>query len=194
MHHLVQHRVLDFRPGVPRDVSPAQRQLERPATANVHREVAQPAPHSAGKSDVNLSECPAEVSDVELPVQRFQSVEQSQVAWAWSLLSRPSFVDGVGLNRKFEKRALGLAAEWTGNPRIEEPYNGLQHVIRRKCIAAVNPEHPAPEAQHDGPIGVGQDAFDLTEAESVEACRKIVFEEIALTSCTAVPLPRRQSP
>jgi len=187
--------VLDLGPGVPGDVPPAQAQLEWPAAPDVHGELAQPAPHPAGESDLDLSECSAEVPNVELSMQCFQPVKESEIAGTRALLASPPLVRRIGVNRELEKRAFGLATEWTRNPRIEESYDRLQHVIRRKSIAPVDPEHPAIQGQHDGPVGVGQNSFHLTETKSPEPGRKIVFKQITLTRRPAGPLPRRcQSP
>jgi hypothetical protein len=85
MHHLVQHRVLDFGPGVPSDVPAANRDLVRAPGLKIDRELAEPAPHAARESDRNLTQSSAEISKVELAMHRLQPVEQGHITRASSL-------------------------------------------------------------------------------------------------------------
>lgn len=85
MHHLVEHRVLDFGPGVPREVPPAHGDLEGLAGAEIHTHLAEPAPHPAGDADGYLAEGAAEVLGVEALVELSQTVEQEEISRSGSL-------------------------------------------------------------------------------------------------------------
>jgi hypothetical protein len=85
MHHLVEHRVLDFGPGVTRKVPAAHGDLERAAGAELHAYFAQPAPHPAGDADRYLAERAAEVLGVETLMELGQTVEQQQIAGSGAL-------------------------------------------------------------------------------------------------------------
>ena len=147
MDHLVQHRVLDFRPRMAVDVAPAERNLRCLSGFTVDRKLAEAALHSAGKPDGNGGQPTTEVPAIQLVMERFQAVDQAEV-------SRPSPFPSCGplgwrdirLNRKIEELSFCSPAERTGNPRIQEAHDRLQHVVRSKPIPAVNSEHPPAEA------------------------------------------------
>jgi hypothetical protein len=70
----MQHGVLDFRPGVPGDVPPAEADLCGTAGLEVNRELAQTALHPTREPDRNFSEGSAEVLTVELAMERLEPV------------------------------------------------------------------------------------------------------------------------
>jgi hypothetical protein len=107
MHHLVQHGVLDLGPWVPSDVPPAYAQLERPAGADVHRELPQPGTHAARKPDPDLLEGTVEVPGVELTVYCFQPVEHQHVTRPAPLLPLRSGLGWrIGMHRELEELPL----------------------------------------------------------------------------------------
>jgi hypothetical protein len=74
VHHLVQHRVLDLAPWMSCKVPAADRDLERPTGPDLHRELAQPGAHPAGKPDRDLTQSSTEVPGIQLLMQRGQPV------------------------------------------------------------------------------------------------------------------------
>ena len=56
--------------------------------------------------------------------------------------------------------------------RVEEPDDRAEHPVGRAGVAAVQPQHPPGEADHDGAVGVGEDPVDVAEAEQLEPVRR----------------------
>ena len=61
VHHLVQQRLLHLAPPMPRDVPPADGDLDRLPAADVHAQLAESRPHPAGESDGQGGQVAAEV-------------------------------------------------------------------------------------------------------------------------------------
>jgi hypothetical protein len=111
VNHLVQQRVLDLVPPMPRDMASAQGKLDRSTGANIHRELSQPAAHPAGEPDGDLLQHSTEMFLIELAMERLEPVKQEYV-------SRTGAVSAPGshrrrrmlFHRELEKLALGHAA------------------------------------------------------------------------------------
>jgi len=119
VHHLVQHGMLDLGPCVPRDVTPADGDIEWAAGPDLNRELTQAGAHAAGEPDRDLAQGPAEVLRVQSLVKAGEPVQQDQITGASPLPRtrlRPGW--GVLLHREMEKLALGRAAEGTRNPAV----------------------------------------------------------------------------
>jgi hypothetical protein len=176
MHHLVQQRVLDLGPTVPGDVPAAQGELHRPAGPNVHRELAQPAAHAAGEPDRDLSQCTTEMLRVQLPVPRFQPMQQKHVSGMGTIATPWSRCRGrVLLHREPEKLTLRRSTERSRNLGIQEPYDGLEHSIRSGRVAPMNSENPPAETEHHRSIGLCDDPVNVSEAELLESERKLIL-------------------
>jgi hypothetical protein len=184
VNHLVQQGMLHLAPGMPRDVTPADGDIDGLAGPDLNRELTQPGAHAARKPDRDIPQSAAEVLRVEPPMQALQPVEQRNI-------SRPGALSPFGsrrgwrvrLHRKCQELALGQLPQRPRHSRIEEPGNRLKYPIRRKSIAPMNPKHALIEAQHDGSVGMGEYPFDIVEAEGLEPNRETVFESRGLPRC-----------
>jgi len=73
------------------------------------------------------------------------------------------------LNGKCQELPLGGSAQHAWHPRIEEPYDCLEHSVRRKGVALVDAQGPASgDAQHNGAVVMGQDAGNIAKSEQME--------------------------
>jgi len=170
VYHLVQQGVLDLGPCVPRDVTPADGDIEWAAGPDLNRELTQAGTHAAGEPDRDLAQGPAEVLRVQSLVKAGEPVQQDQITGASPLARagpRPGW--GVRLHRKRQELALGRAAEHPRDSRIQEPDNRLEDTIRGKGIAPVNSENTLIETEHDSAVGVGNHSSDVAEAENGQA-------------------------
>ncbi len=201
--HLMQQRVLNLAPRVPRDVAAADGNTEWTSGSDLHRELTEAGAHAARYPDRNLPQRPTEVLEVELPVQAHQSEKHRNI-------TRPRAFSAFGsgarwrmlLNWKREELTLGPEAQRPRHPGVQELDDGLQHSIRRKSIAPVNPENPLIEAEHHRSVGVGLNLFDVTKAKGLKPNRETILKSGGLPRCpadpltfyAAVPLPRLHSP
>jgi hypothetical protein len=102
---------------------------------------------------------------VQLAMQRFDSMEQENVARPRTL---PADVLGrrrMLFHREVQKLPLGGSSEATRNPGIEESDNGLEHLIRGGRVAPMDPEHRPAETKHDSSIGVSKHPIDIPQSE-----------------------------
>ena len=165
----MQHGVLDLGPGVPREVMPAEGDLLDLPGAAVHRELAQPGAHPAGQPDRDRGERAAEVLEVEPLVEVAEALQQDQVAGTRPVAAhRPERRRRVLLDRKAEKLPLGQAARGARHARVEEPDDRAEDPVRRHGVAAMQPQHPPGEADHDGAVGVGEDPVDVAKPYQLE--------------------------
>jgi hypothetical protein len=177
------------------EVSSAHADLGRAAGLEVHRELAETAPHPTGDPDRNLAQSSTEVLTVELAVEHLEPMEQGDVtrprplSWGGPLRCRC-----VGLDREPEELPLGSTPERPWNPRVQEPNDRLQHAIRSERVAPMDAEHPTVEAEHHRLVGVSEDAFDFPETQRLQAVGKTILEQKTLPRGPAAPLPRFQSP
>jgi hypothetical protein len=81
------------------------------------------------------------------------------------------------IHRKPEKLPLGSTPRCARNPRIQEPNDGPQHVIRSAGIAAMQPENSPAETQHYSSIGVGDNPINISEPKLIEPAWQAVFEQ-----------------
>ena len=177
MHHLVQQRVLDFRPTVPGDVLPAQGELERPTGPDIHGQLPQPPAHPAGEPDRNLPQSPAEVFLVEPAMEFLEPVQQKHVTGTGALASpRSRRRRGMLLHRELEKLALGHAAERPTDSRVEEPNDCLEHPVGSVGIASMNPEDSPVEAEHHRAVGMGDDSINISQPELLKPDGKTILE------------------
>jgi hypothetical protein len=166
VYHLVQQGVLHLGPCVPCDVTSADRDIERSAGPDLDGQLTQPGAHAAGEPDRDLAQRPTEVLRVQSLMKAGEPVQQDQITRASSLpRARPRPGWRVRLNRKRQELALGRPAEHPRHSRIQEPDNRLEHAIRSKGIASVNPENTLTEAEHHGAVSMGKDPVDLLETE-----------------------------
>ena len=120
MYHLVQQRVLDLLPCVPRDVTTADGDIERAAGPDLDCQLTQPGAHAAGEPDGDLTQGTGEVLRVQSLVQAGEPVQKNQITGASSFpRARPRPRWGMLLDRELEKLALGRAAQSTRNPAVE---------------------------------------------------------------------------
>ena len=82
MHHLVQNRVLDFRPRVAQDMTPADGDLGGPTGAEVYRQLSEPGAHPAGDPDRDGAEAAAEMLPVQPLMAGREALQQGDVARA----------------------------------------------------------------------------------------------------------------
>jgi hypothetical protein len=119
VHHLVQHRVLDLSPRMPIEVSPAQSDLCSAARLRVHRKLSQTALHTIGDPNRDLWQRTTEVPLVELPMQIFQPMEQSQIARTRPVPPLRSLRRGnVGVHREIQKLSLRVSTENAGHSGV----------------------------------------------------------------------------
>jgi hypothetical protein len=74
VHHLVQQGVLDFGPGVPRQVAATHRDLRGAAGAEIGGELSQPGAHPARQPDRNVTQRATEMLRVEAPARGLKLV------------------------------------------------------------------------------------------------------------------------
>jgi hypothetical protein len=193
--------MLDFRPCVPRDMTPADGDIQRPAGSDLDRELTEAGAHAAGEPDGDLAQGPPEVLRVQSLVKACEPVQEDQIAGA-SPLARawPRPGRGVRLYRKRQKLTLGRAAERTRNPAIEKTHDRLEHPVRRKGVTSMNAEDASIEAEHHGAVSMGKDPFDLPETEHGQTIPEqrvqllTRFPFAPLRAGSASPLPRLHSP
>jgi hypothetical protein len=174
MHHLVQNRVLDFRPRVAKDMTPADGDLGGPTGCEVYRQLSEPGAHPAGDPDGDGAEAAAEMLPVQPLMAGREAPQQGDVARAGALAAGPARGRWrVQLHREAQELPLGETAHGTGQSRIQEPDDRAKHPVRRAGVPLVETE-PAPrrERNHDGAIGMGVYAADITKAEEFETVRE----------------------
>jgi hypothetical protein len=160
VHHFVEHGVLDLGPGVPRDVSAAQRDLGHLAGLEVNGKLTQAALHPAGEPDRYLAEGTAKVLEVELLVEAGEPVQQEYVTRSGAVPPLGPRAQGHMLvNWKSQELALGKPAQRAGYTRVQEPYYRAEHPVRRVGVAKVNSEPTLrAQAQHDASVRVSSEA------------------------------------
>jgi hypothetical protein len=155
----------------------AHGQLDRPAGPDIHRELTQPAAHSAGEPDRDLPQSPAEMLQVEPAMEFLEPVKQQDVAGAGALAALGSGRRWrVLLHRELEKLALGHAAKRPRDSRVEEPNDCREHPVGRVRVASMNPEDPPVEAEHHRTIGVGDDSINISQPELLKPDGKTILE------------------
>ena len=195
MDHLVEHGVLDFSPGMPLDVTPAQGDLGGLSRPAVDGQLTQAPLHSAGEPNRYFGQQATEVTVVQFAVQRFELVEQAHIARPGPLgSSRPWSGRRILLGGKFEELPFSQPPERPRNARIEEPDHGREHSIRRKRVAPVDPQHPPAQAQHHSLIGVGEYTLDILQTQRRQPFRQTVLNEKTLPRVPAYPLTRPHNP
>jgi hypothetical protein len=173
----MQHRVLDLRPGMPGEVSPAQADFGRLASLEIDRELAEAASHAARYPDGDLAQSSSKMLRVQLMMKIFQPMEKKHVsgpspfAASWSLRRLH-----IGVGGKLEELSFCGFSERPRHPGIQKPNDGLQHAIRRETIAPVDPEDPLAKAQHHRLVRMSQDLFDVPETERLQPFGKTVFK------------------
>jgi hypothetical protein len=191
VYHLVQQGVLDLGPCMPRDVAPADGDIEWAAGPDFHCELAKAAAHAAREPDRDLAQNATEVLRVELPMQALQPVEQPDI-------SRPGALSPLGLrpgrrilmDRKRQELLLGPPAQRPGHPRVQEPDDGLEHTIGGKRIPLVNSENTSIEAEQYDSVGMSKDLVDFPETEGLKPGWETVLKSRGLPRCPAASLPR----
>ena len=120
-------------------------------------------------------------------MQRLEAMEQPHVARTrplpapgWCRRSRVFF------HGELEKLPFRRPAKHPRNPRVEKPDDCLQHGIGSVRVTAMNPEHSAVKAQHDGAVGMGDDFIDVSEPELPKPEWEMVVQQEQLCR---VPLP-----
>jgi hypothetical protein len=162
MHHLVQHRVLHLRPGMPGEMPPAQADFIGPASLEIDRELAETAAHPAGDPDRNLAQSSAEVLRVQLTMEALQAMEEQDISGTGSLGTRRSLRRGrVGLHRKFEKLSFCGSPERSTHPGIQEPNDCLEHTIGSEGVTPMYAQDPLAKAEHHRLVRVGEDTLDI---------------------------------
>jgi hypothetical protein len=170
VYHLVQQGMLDLGPCMPRDVTPADGDIEWASGPDVNGELTQAGAHAAREPDRDLAQGRAEVLRVQLPMKAGEPVQEDQIPGASPLpRARPRPRWGVQLHRKRQELAFGCSAARPRNPRVEEPDNGFQHTIGGISVAPVNPENALIEAEHHRTVGVGDNSLYLPQAEHGQA-------------------------
>jgi hypothetical protein len=150
VHHLVEHGVLHFGPGMAQHVAPADRDLARPAAPDIHHDLTEAGAHPAGQSDRDHPQGSSEMVGIESLVQGSETLQQCQVSRTGAIAALgPRRRRGVLLDREGQKLAFGPATGCPGHPWVEEPDDGAEHPVRGAGVAAVQPEHAARrEADH----------------------------------------------
>jgi hypothetical protein len=171
VHHFVQHRMLDFRPVVTRQMAPAERDLDRPPALQVHRQLTEPDPHATGDPDRNVAQRTIEVAGIQLLVEPAKTVQQPEIAGPGAIrLNRAVRRPRELLDREGQKLPLGGAALGPRQTGIQKTDDRGQDIVGGERIPAVEPEDVSgPDAYHDGAIGVGDDMGEVAEAEAVQA-------------------------
>ncbi len=96
---------------MPRDVTPADSDIERSAGPDLYRELTQTGAHPAREPDRNLAEHAGKVLLVEVVVEDFQPVKQCQVTGSGALATLPPRRGWHDLvYRERQKLALGCPA------------------------------------------------------------------------------------
>jgi hypothetical protein len=197
VYHLVQHRMLDLGPRMPRDVAAADGDIEWQAGPDLDRQLTQPGAHARREADRNLAQAPAEVLRVQALVQGCEPVQEDQIAGASPLThARSRRGWRMRLHRKRQELPLRRPAEHTRNTAVQKTHDRLEHPVRSKGVASMNTEDTPVEAEHHRTVGVGNDSLYLPEAEHGQAISEqmYVLSATLLTCCPAVPLSRLHSP
>jgi len=182
VHHLMEHGVLDLRPGMVSKVTPADSDLHWRPGPDAHRQLTETGAHPAGKPDRNLAQRPTEVPSVQILVKRDEAVQQDQIA-------RPGLLPGtwpgprrrVILDRERQEFALRRPPQHPRDSRIEEAYDRLQDLVRCVGVASMNAEHPPAETEHHRAVGVGDDPIDISESELLQPERQVILEQKQLS-------------
>ena len=191
VHHLVQHRVLHLGPRVAQQVAAADRDLERPAGAEVDGQLAEPGAHPAREPDRDGPERAAEVLGVEPLVERRPGgASQHEVAGPRALAP-----DGRGGGGAYS--STGKPRNSRSAPRRSGPGQARSRGTGRSRAARGRARwrsrdaagaRAAREADHDGPIGVSEDPVDVAKAQLRETVRE------QLVHVTGPDRPRRPRP
>jgi hypothetical protein len=81
----------------------------------------------------------------------------------------------VRLDLELEELALRHAAHRSWQARVEKADDRPEDPVRGAGIASMQPKHPPrPEAHHDDPIVVGDDAGHAPKAEEAQARGQVV--------------------
>jgi hypothetical protein len=151
---------------MPNEVATAHPDFHGAAGLNVDRDLAQPALHPARDPDGDLCQGSAEMLRVQPAMEVLEPIQQAYISGAspfaaeWFLRYR-----SIRMDWEIEKLSFRGSPQRSGDPRIQKPDNGLQHIIRRKGIASVYSEDPPAQAQHHGLVRVGEHSFDIFETE-----------------------------
>jgi hypothetical protein len=81
----MQHRVLDLGPRMSCQVPAADRDLQRPAGPDLHRQLTQPGAHAAREADRNLPESSREVIGIQPLVELCEPVQENEIPRASAL-------------------------------------------------------------------------------------------------------------
>jgi hypothetical protein len=118
------------------------------------------------------------VLQIQLTMERLETMEQTHVARPrWLLPAGPRWRRRMFLHGKLEKLALSHTAEDSGNPGIKKPDNRFQNGIRSVRVAAMNPQNPPVQAEHDGAVRVGDDSIDIAQPQLLKPGREMVIEQ-----------------
>ncbi len=171
VYHLMQQGVLDLGPCVPRDVTPADGNIECAAGPDLHRELPQAGAHAAREPDRDLAQGPAKVLSVQPLVKTGEPVQEDQVPGASPLArERPRPGWGIRLNRKRQKLTFGCSPQHSRNSRIQESDNRREHSVRSRGVSLMDPQDsPIGDAEHDGSVGMGNHSSHVSEAEHGQA-------------------------
>ncbi len=202
VYHLMQQGVLDLGPCVPRDVTPADGNVECAAGPDLHRELAEAGAHAAREPDRDLAQGPAKVLSVQPLVKTGEPVQEDQVPGASPLArERPRPGWGMRLYRERQKLTFGCSPQHSGNSRIQESDNRREYSVRSRGVSLVDPQDsPTGDAEHDRSVGMGNHASDVSEAEHSEAIPEQQVQwptrcpPVPLSRFPAVLLPRLHSP
>jgi hypothetical protein len=82
VYHLVQHRVLDLGPRVTSEVPAADRDLQRLAGSDLHRQLTEPGAHAAGQPDRNFAQRSTKMLGIQLLMESCEPMQQEHVARA----------------------------------------------------------------------------------------------------------------
>ena len=142
MDHLVQHRMLHFRPGMAGEMAAADGDLDRPSGSEIHAQLAQPGPHPSRDPEGKHAEGAAEVLVVESLMELLESVQKEQVARLGPVAARRHLVcRRVFLHRKRQELSLGESSKRTRDSGIQKANDGPQDPVGSRRIAAVNRTH-----------------------------------------------------
>ena len=145
MDHLVQHRMLHFRPGMAGEMAAADGDLDRPSGSEIHAQLAEPSAHSLGDPEWKHAEGAAEVLVVESLVELLESVQKEQVTRLGPVVTRGRLAGRlVLLDRKRQELSLGESSKRTRNSGIQKTNDGTQDTVRAVDARGNRSASPAP--------------------------------------------------
>ena len=163
VHHFMQQGIQDFRPGITLNVVAVERDFHGLIGLPAHGHMPQPAPHAPAQPKRQLAQPALEVLVVEAPMGDAKALDPRQVARRnpW----RPPRRGCPMIEWECQKPLPCREPLSPPHKGRQEPYDGLQYIVRRLDVTSVNAQHPAAVAEQHDAIAVQHNSVQRVEAE-----------------------------